>query len=282
MTPGYFETLGVRVVRGRAPAASDDEGAAASVFLNETAARVFFANEDPIGRRLQMTRTTGAEQPWRTIAGVVSDVRQRGLDEAPRAELFMPYRQFQHFSAGVQARAMTVVVKTSGDPLSLGRAVREQLRALDPEVPAAQMRDMDTVLSQSVAPRRLNVLLIGAFAVLALALALIGLYGVIAYTVQQRTREIGVRIAIGATRASVLALVVGDAMRLTAIGVALGLIVALAAGGVLADLLFQVGPRDLPTLALVGILLPACAALASFIPARRAMRVDPVVALRAD
>jgi putative ABC transport system permease protein len=178
VTPGYFETLGVRVVSGRAPAASDDEGAAASVFLNETAARVFFANEDPIGRRLQMTRTTGAEQPWRTIAGVVSDVRQRGLDEAPRAELFMPYRQFQHFSAGMQARAMTVVVKTSGDPLSLGSAVREQLRALDPEVPAAQMRDMDTVLSQSVAPRRLNVLLIGAFAVLALALALIGLYGV--------------------------------------------------------------------------------------------------------
>jgi putative ABC transport system permease protein len=282
VTPGYFETLGIRVVRGRAPVVSDDESTAPSVFLNETAARVFFPNADPIGRRLQMTRTTGSEQPWRTIAGVVSDVRQRGLEEAPRAELFIPYRQFQHFSAGVQARAMTVMVKTSGDPLSLATAVREQLRALDPEVPAAQMRDMEMVLSQSVAPRRLNVLLIGAFAILALTLALIGLYGVIAYTVQQRTREIGVRMAVGASRRSVLRLVVGDAMRLTTVGVALGLALALAFGGVLTGLLFQVGPRDLPTLALVGALLPACAALASYIPARRAMRVDPVVALRAE
>jgi len=282
VTPGYFETLGIHVVRGRTPVASDDEGAAPSVFLNETAARVFFPNEDPIGRRLQMTRTTGAEQPWRTIAGVVSDVRQRGLDEAPRAELFMPYRQFQHFAAGVQARAMTVVMKTGGDPLPLGTAVREQLRALDPEVPAAQMRDMEMVLSQSVAPQRLNVLLIGAFAVLALALALLGLYGVIAYTVQQRTREIGVRVAVGASRASVLRLVIGDAMRLTAIGVALGLAFALASGGVLASLLFQVGPHDVQTLAVVAVLLPACAALASYIPARRAMRVDPVVALRGE
>jgi putative ABC transport system permease protein len=282
VTPGYFETLGIHLVRGRTPVASDDEGAAPSVFLNETAARVFFPNEDPIGRRLQMTRTTGAEQPWRTIAGVVGDVRQRGLDEAPRAELFMPYRQFQHFAAGVQARAMTVVMKTSADPLPLGTAVREQLRALDPEVPAAQMRDMEMVRSQSVAPQRLNVLLIGAFAVLALALALIGLYGVIAYTVQQRTREIGVRVAVGASRASVLQLVIGDAMRLTGIGVALGLAFALAFGGVLGSLLFQVGPRDVQTLALVGVLLPACAALASYVPARRAMRVDPVVALRGE
>jgi len=194
----------------------------------------------------------------------------------------MPYRQFQHFAAGVQARAMTVVMKTGGDPLPLGTAVREQLRALDPEVPAAQMRDMEMVLSQSVAPQRLNVLLIGAFAVLALALALLGLYGVIAYTVQQRTREIGVRVAVGASRASVLRLVIGDAMRLTAIGVALGLAFALASGGVLASLLFQVGPHDVQTLAVVAVLLPACAALASYIPARRAMRVDPVVALRGE
>jgi putative ABC transport system permease protein len=282
VTPGYFESLGVRVVRGRLPLTADDESAAPSVFLNETAARVFFPNEDPIGRRLQMTHTTGPDQPWRTVAGVVSDVRQRGLEVAPRAELFMPYRQFQHFAAGVQARAMTIVVKASGDPLSLSSVVRAQLRALDPEVPAAQVRDMETVLSQSVAPRRLTVILIGAFAVLALMLAVIGLYGVIAYSVQQRTREIGVRIAIGASRASVLQLVVGDALRMTALGVALGLTLALAFGGVLTDLLFQVSARDAPTLAAVAVLLPAAAALASYVPARRAMRVDPVVALRAD
>jgi putative ABC transport system permease protein len=282
VTPGYFESLGVRLVRGRLPAAGDTESATASVFLNETAARVYFPGEDPIGRRLRMTRTTGAEQPWRTIAGIVGDVRQRGLDEAPRAELFMPYRQFQHFSAGVQARAMTIVVKTSGDPLAMSNAARARVRALDPEVPAAQMRDMASVLSLSVASRRLNATLIGAFAVLALALSAIGLYGVIAYNVQQRTREIGVRVAIGAPRASVLRLVIGDAMRLTAAGVAVGLAAALASGGVLRGLLFEVGARDASILAGVAILLSAAAALASYVPARRAMAVDPVVALRAE
>ena len=282
VTPGYFESLGVRLVRGRLPLRADDETAAPSVFFNETAARVYFPSEDPIGLRIRMTRTTGAEQPWRTVAGIVADVRQRGLDEAPRAELFMPYRQFQHFSAGVQARAMTIVMKTSGDPLALSNAARAQVRELDPEVPAAQMREMATVMSQSVASRRLHATLIGAFAVLALALAAIGLYGLIAYNVQQRTREIGVRMAMGAPRASVLRLVVGDAMRLTAAGVALGLSAALASGGVLRDLLFEVDARDVSILAGVAILLPAAAALASYVPARRAMTVDPVVALRAE
>jgi putative ABC transport system permease protein len=282
VTPGYFETLGVHLVRGRRPLASDDEQAAPAVFLNETAARVFFPGEDPIGRRLQLTHTTGREQPWRIVSGIVADVRQRGLDEPPRAELFIPYRQFQHFAAGVQARAMTIVIRTSGDPLALTGAVRAQLRDLDSEVPAAQVRDMETVLSESVAPRRLNAALIGAFAVLALVLAVIGLYGVIAYNVQERTREIGVRIAVGASRASVLRLVVGDAMRLVAAGVALGLTLALVFGGVLNDLLFDVSARDASILGSVALLLPAAAVLASYVPARRAMSVDPVVALRGE
>jgi putative ABC transport system permease protein len=141
---------------------------------------------------------------------------------------------------------------------------------------------METVLSESVAPRRLNAALIGAFAVLALVLAVIGLYGVIAYNVQERTREIGVRIAVGASRASVLRLVVGDAMRLVAAGVALGLTLALVFGGVLNDLLFDVSARDASILGSVALLLPAAAVLASYVPARRAMSVDPVVALRGE
>jgi hypothetical protein len=244
--------------------------------------RALFPNGDRIGRRIRLTHATGPEQPWRTIAGIVADVRQRGLDQPTRTELFIPYRQFLHFSAGVQARAMSIVVKSSVEPASLATPIRTRLRELDPQVSAAQIRDMQTVLAASVSDRRLNVALIGAFAVLALALAAIGLYGVLGYSVAQRTRELGVRLAVGASRASVLTLVVGEALRLIVVGVALGLASALAFGGVLSTLLFEVSTRDVSTLVLVGAVLLAAGLLASYLPARRAMRVDPVVALRAE
>jgi putative ABC transport system permease protein len=282
VTPGYFESLGIPLVRGRVPSASDDDSAPPAVFINETTARTLFPNEDPIGRRIRLTRTRGPEQPWRTIAGIVADVRQRGLDQPARTEIFIPYRQFLHFSAGVHARAMSIVVKTSAEPATLTNAIRARLRELDPEVPAAQIRDMDTVLAESVSDRRLNMALIGAFAVLALVLAAIGLYGVLAYSVAQRTREIGVRLAVGASRSSVLALVIGDAMRLIAVGIVLGLACAVTFGGVLSALLFEVGARDVSTLAVVAAVLLVTGMLASYLPARRAMRVDPVVALRAE
>jgi putative ABC transport system permease protein len=282
VTPGYFESLGIPLVRGRLPSASDTELAPRAVFINETTARTLFPNEDPIGRRIMLTRTRGPEQPWRTIAGVVADVRQRGLDQPARTEIFIPYRQFLHFSAGVQARAMSIVVRTNVDPASLAAPIRAQLRELDPEVPAAQIRDMETVLAESVSDRRLNVALIGAFAVLALALAAIGLYGVLAYSVVQRTRELGVRLAVGASRASVLRLVVGEALRLVAVGVALGVAAALVFGGVLSTLLFEVSTRDVSTLIFVSVVLLVVGVLASYLPAHRAMRVDPVVALRAE
>jgi putative ABC transport system permease protein len=282
VTPGYFESLGIPLVRGRLPSASDTENAPRAVFINETTARTLFPNEDPIGRRIVLTRTRGPEQPWRTIEGIVADVRQRGLDQPARPEIFIPYRQFLHFSAGVQARAMSIVVKTSVEPATLASAIRARVRELDAEVPAAQIRDMDTVLAESVSDRRLNAALIGAFAVLALVLAAIGLYGVLAYSVVQRTREIGVRLAVGATRASVLTLVVGEALRLVALGIALGVATALMSGGMLSTLLFEVSTRDVSTLVLVGAVLLIAAVLASYLPARRAMRVDPVVALRAE
>ncbi len=282
VAPGYFESLGIPLVRGRLPSASDTESAPPAVFINETTARTLFPNEDPVGRRIMLTRTRGPEQPWRTIAGIVADVRQRGLDQPPRTEIFIPYRQFLHFSAGVQARAMSIVVKASVEPETLAPSIRARLRDLDPQVPAAQIRDMETVLAESVSDRRLNVTLIGAFAVLALALAAIGLYGVLAYSVVQRTREMGVRLAVGASRASVLRLVVGEALRLIAVGLALGLAASLVFGGVLSTLLFEVSAQDVSTLVVVGAVLLVAGVVASYLPARRAMRVDPVVALRAE
>jgi len=227
VTPGYFEALGIPLRRGRLPAALDTSAATPVVFINDATARTLFLHEDPIGKRIRLTRTTGAEQPWRTIVGIVGDVRHRRLDAPPRTEIFIPHEQFLHFSAGVQARAMSLVVKTEQPPTTIVSSVRAALRALDPDVPAAQVRDMSTVVAQSVADRRLHVVVIGAFGGLALTLAAIGLYGMMAYTVTQRTREMGVRIAMGATRGAVLLLVVGHGLRLVAGGVVAGLAAAL-------------------------------------------------------
>ncbi len=282
VTPGYFESLGVPLRRGRLPADSDTSAAPPVVFVNETTARVLFPSTDPIGKRIRLSNTTGAEQPWRTIAGIVADVRHRGLDTSPSTELFIPDQQFLHFSAGVQARAMSLVIKTAGEPLASVTAVRATLRALDPEVPAAQVRDMSTVLSMSVADRRLNMLLVGVFGGLALLLAATGLYGVMAYTVSQRTREVGVRIALGATRGSVLSLVVGRALGMVLAGLAIGVGLSLLVTGSLARLLFDVGPRDLTTYVVAPAVLLLTAVAASYLPARRAARVDPVIALRSE
>ena len=282
VTPGYFEALGVRLRHGRLPAGSDTSAAPPVVFVNETTARVLFPTGDAIGKRIRLSQTTGAEQPWRTIAGVVADVRHRGLDSSPRPEMFIPDQQFLHFSANVQARAMSLVIKTDRDPSASIADLRAAVRGLDAEVPAAHVRDMSAILSASIADRRLNVLLIGAFGVLALALAAIGLYGVMAYTVSQRTREVGVRIALGATRSSVLSLVVGHALGLVAAGVVIGLGLSFAVTGSLARLLFDVGPRDVTIYAVAPAVLVMTAVAASYLPARRATRVDPVIALRAE
>jgi putative ABC transport system permease protein len=282
VTPGYFETLRIRVVRGRAPMPADVSGAQPVIVINETTARTLFPSEDPIGKRVRFSRGRGFEQPWRTIVGIVSDVRQHGLDTPARPEVFFPHAQFQHFFANAQSRAMTVVLKTPAEPDAMVAAVRDEVRRLDPEVPAAQVRDMDWVVTDSTRDRRLNVILIGAFGALALALAAIGLYGVMAFQVAQRTREIGVRLALGASRRDVLGLVVGQGMRLVALGLAAGVVAAAALSGSIAALLFDVAPRDLSVFAAVAAVLLTAGALASYLPARRATRVDPVIALRAD
>ena len=282
VTPGYFETLQIPVVRGRAPLDADGPDAPPVLVINETTARTLFPNEDPIGKRVQLSRSRGFEQPWRTIVGIVGDVHQRGLDSPARAEVYFPHAQFQHFSPNAQARSLVVVLKTAVDPVTLTAPVRDAVRQLDPEVPAAELRDMDWIVATSVRDRRLNMMLIGAFGVLALALATIGLYGVMAFQVTQRTREMGVRLALGASRGDVLSLVVGQGMRLVLVGLVLGAFISALLSTSIAPMLFDVGPRDLSIFVSVPAVLLTAGLLACYVPARRAMRVDPVSALRAE
>jgi putative ABC transport system permease protein len=280
VTPGYFETLRIKLVRGRLPAESDTPSAAPVLFLNEAAARQFFPGEDPIGRRIQLSRSRGYEQPWREVAGIVGDVRHRGLDRPARTEMYVPHAQFQHFMPDVQARGLSLVVLTGTPPLTLARSVRAALRRLDPEVPVSQVASMDTVVAGSLAARRRDVALIGGFAGLSAVLAAIVLYGLVATTVAGRVREIGLRMALGAARAQVAWLVLGQALRLVAQGAVVGLLLAPIAGLALREMLFEVSHRDLAVLAGVTALLLAVGAAASLVPALRAARLDPMAALR--
>ena len=280
VTPGYFETLNVRVVSGRAPSASDTSDSTPVIFINETAARGIFPGQDPVGTRVMLSRSRGFEQPWRMVAGVVADVRQRGLDRPARPEMFIPHTQFLHFSPGQQARSMTVVIRSEIPPERLVSAVRGELRRIDPEIPLADARPMTDVLALSVADRKLNVLLLGAFAALAIVLAAVGTYGVMAYDVLQRTREIGIRVALGAPRGSVLSLVLVQGMRLVVFGALIGLAAAALVTRSMTQMLFDVGPRDVAVFASVAALLVLTGLLATYVPAWRATRVDPLDALR--
>ena len=282
VTPGYFEALRIRLVAGRAPAESDIEGASPVIFLNESAASTLFPQGDAIGKRVRLSNTTGAEQPWRTVAGIVGDVRARGLDQQMRTEMFIPYRQFQHYLAGNQARAMTLVVRTSGQPEQLISALRGELRTIDPSIPLSDPRSMESVLSASVADRRLSLSLVGAFALLAIVLATVGVYGVVSYDALQRTREIGIRMALGASRQSVMAVMFGRGVRLVAAGAAIGLVAAGLLTRGFSKLLFEVSPWDVVVFTSVAALLVTVGALATFLPARRATRIDPLRALRVD
>jgi putative ABC transport system permease protein len=280
VTPGYFEALRIPLRRGRLPGPSDAADTTPVVFINEATARALFANVDPVGQRIQPARSTGPEQPWRTIAGVVGDVHHRGLDTAPRMEMYIPDTQYAHFAAGAPARGMSLVIKTAAATPSLINVVRSEIHRLDASLPVADVREMATVVSSSFADRRLTVLLVGAFGMLALALAATGLYGVMAYTVTRRTREMGIRMAIGASPADVLALITGQGMRLVGAGLVIGLCGSLALAGTLDRFLFGVGARDMSTYASAAAVLAMAGALACYVPARRAMRVEPVIALR--
>lgn len=279
ISPDYFSAMGMRLVKGRAFSRYDTANALAVAIINETMAGRFFSNEDPIGKRIGLS---GGPTDWREIVGVVGDVRNYGVDAAVKPEAYVPF--FQNgpgYLSGV-ASAMNLIVRTSNDPLSLTTPLREQVQALDKDQPISEIRTMEWYLSESMAQRRFNMLLLGVFAALALVLAAVGIYGVIAYTVTQRTSEIGIRIALGARGAHILKLIFAHAMLTTLAGIVLGLAGALALTRLLGNLLYQISATDPVVFASITLLLLLVAVVATYIPARRATQVDPVVALRAE
>jgi putative ABC transport system permease protein len=272
-TPGYFRTLGIPFISGRDFTDRDELKAAPVVIINEALAQQYFPNQNPIGKHLKPGISMDGEPPWREIVGVARAVRHGGLSKEPRPEFYLPHPQMPGIS-------LTTVVRTDGDPLAIVSAVRNEVRALDSELPVDRVKTLDQYLAESVAQPRFNTLLLALFAGVALILTAIGLYGVMAYSVMQRTREIGVRVALGAQTGDVLRLVIGQGMKLALSGVAIGLAASFALTRFMKTLLFGVGVTDPLTFAVVALVLTLVALLACWIPARRATKVDPLTALR--
>jgi putative ABC transport system permease protein len=274
VTPDYFKALGTPMAEGRTFADTDAAGAPEVVILGRTLARRLFGTQSALGRRIRLNNPEyGAG--WRTVIGVVGDVRYTGLSAPAGDALYTPFAQ-------TPFPWMYTMVRTSGKPEALGRALRQVVASVDPGLDVAALRPMEQLVAESVAQPRWNVVLVTAFAGLALALAALGVYGVISYSVAQRVREIGIRLALGASRGEVVRLVAGEGLRLAGAGIAVGLLGAAAATRLLEALLFEVRPLDLPTFLGAGAALGAVALLASALPAARASRVDPSTALRAD
>jgi predicted permease len=271
VTPGYFRTVGLNLVRGRLLRDGDTTTSAPVALLNEEAARRFFPNTDPIGARIAFW---GAQ---REVVGVVANEKFLGIDKAPPLATYVPLSQAPSANgAGV------LLVRASGDPLALASAAQGAIREVDSALAIFAVEPLTDTLARSVGERRFTMLLLALFAAVALVLAAVGVHGVLSYGVTQRTREIGIRMALGARPGNVLGLIVGQGARLAAVGVALGLAGAVALTRLLAALLYGVTPTDAVTLAVVVVVLAGTAIVASYLPARRAMRVDPSVALRAE
>ncbi len=277
VSPGYFETMGMTLREGRFLQPADRADGQPVVVINETMVREYFPGESAIGKRM----TLGNQPPWFTVVGVVRDVRHNDMLEAPRTEMYHSYDQFR-LGTGFTPGAMTLVLKTERDPLALVGALREQVRALDPDVPLADVTTMDRVAAAALAQPRFTTLLLGIFGFAALLLAAIGTYGVVSWGVSQRTQEIGIRVALGAERNAVVALVVRHGAGAALAGVVLGVLAAVWLTRLMERLLFGVGRLDPMTFVTVPLTLALVALAASLIPARRAVAVDPVIALRQE
>ena len=283
VTPGYFAALGVPLLRGRLFDGRDTESAPQVVVISDTMARRYWPGEDPVGRRITFNSGIPQEQQQvvggpgsREVIGIVGDVRHLGLDEEPEPMFYTPHTQQPSY------HTMTLVVRTAADVPGLAASVRAELRQMDGGVPLFQVRTVDQVLSRVVAQPRLRAWLLALFAALAGGLAALGVYGVVSYVVQQRTPEIGVRMALGASRTDVLTLMLGQGMRPVLVGVAVGIAGAWAVSRALGALLFGVTPGDLPSYAVAAAGLTLAALVATLVPARRAIGVDPAIALRGE
>ncbi len=268
----YFTSMRVPLVMGRVFVENDPSENSHRVLVNEALARQYFPGENPLGRRLKISWGENVEDE---IVGVVGDVRQATLDKDARPTIYWPYGRLPY-------PTMTLAVRTGGEPLSMASSIVRIVHQLDPNLAVADIRTVDEVVSDSLAQQRVIMLLLTIFAVAALALAAVGIYGVISYSVSQRTQEIGIRMALGAERAQVLWTIVGQALALAATGIAIGAAAAFLLTRLMTGLLFGVAPDDPVTFAAVAAVLAGVAAAASYVPGRRATRVDPVVALRAE
>jgi putative ABC transport system permease protein len=275
VSPEYFTALGIPLLRGRAFTDADRARTPNVAIVNETFAREAFPGRDALGRWIQ----TGDPDPDAikvTIVGIVPDVKYTGLDAEPAPTIYVPFKQ------ALWWRSMYLVARTSGDPLAQVNAVRSAVAAIDPQIPLQEVQTMERLLGESVAEPRYRALLLAAFGALALVLASAGIYGVLSYTVNQRRRETGVRLALGATSGDVMGLVIRDGMRLAFIGVAVGIALAFATTRLLRSILFEVSPLDPLTFASMALFLTVVGFLACAIPAHRASRTDPMTAIRAE
>jgi putative ABC transport system permease protein len=274
VSANYFETMGIRLLNGRRFTTADTADSAPVTVINEMLARRMWPGENPIGKRLRHGRPEN-QTPWREVVGVVADVKLNGVEPDAPMEMYLPLAQEPQ-------RSLALAVRTPGDPLAAVTAVERAIHSLDKDLPVFSIRLMDQLLGNSLAQRWLTLVLLASFALLALLLASIGIYGVIAYSVRQRTHEIGVRIALGAQAGDVLQLVLKHGMKLALLGMAIGLVSAVVLTRWMTTLLFDVKPIDPLTFAAITVLLMLTALLACWIPARRATKVDPMVALRSE
>jgi predicted permease len=276
VTAGFFRTMRIPLLQGREFTSQDIRGSQRVAVIDEEFVRKYFRNQDPIGKRITFDGNSAKDPKYISIVGIVAHTMHEGLDKKPRLQVYLADAQRGGF------RSMAIAVRTSGDPLLMTRSVRDAIHGIDKDMPLSNVKSMDDLIENSLGQRRLSMILLGAFSAIAMLLASIGIYGVLAYSVTQRSRELGIRMALGAARGRVLRLVIGQGMVLAVIGIVIGLLGAFALTRLLAAQLYSITPTDPGTFVGVSFLLAGIALIATLLPALRATRVDPVVALREE